>query len=187
MILLPSDPVYPTTLFILFYALVSFALVGQILQHDLSSMSASCISRGPPLQISLTAHSSEKSQILILNLDGLRSSILILIGSLPMWLSVICGVSPFFTAYYNAILPPTSMLHLEPWCPPAYAKRVTRQRLMHQWLTRPPPGRSGTPLEVLLPADSMFSLFASARDCRNQIYEIKSVFLHVGTESLNRT
>jgi hypothetical protein len=39
---------------------------------------------------------------------------------------------------------------------PTYAKRVNQQRLMHQWLTRPPPGRSGTPLEVLLPADSMF-------------------------------
>jgi hypothetical protein len=77
------------------------------------------------------------------------------------------------------------MLHLDPGVP-TYAKRVTRQRLMHQWLTRSLPGRSGTPLEVL-PADSMFSPLCSARDCRNQIYEIKSVCLHVGTESLNRT
>ena len=78
------------------------------------------------------------------------------------------------------------MLHLDP-AVPNYAKRVTQQRLMHQWLTRFPPERSGTPLEVLLHADSMFSPLCSARDCRNQIYEIKSLCLRVGTESLNRT
>ena len=63
------------------------------------------------------------------------------------------------------------MLYLEPWCrPPPYAKRVTRQRLMHQWLTRPPPGRSGTHPRGTSSCrfDVLFFSLCSARDCRNQ-------------------
>jgi hypothetical protein len=78
------------------------------------------------------------------------------------------------------------MLHLDPGVPNC-AKRVTQQRLMHQWLTRSRRDAPGRALEVLLPADSMFSLFAQPVIVAIKIYEIKSVCLHVGSESLNRT
>jgi len=66
------------------------------------------------------------------------------------------------------------MLYLDPGVP-NYAKRVTQQRLMHQWLTRSPPGTlRDTPRGTSSCRFDVLSL-CSARDCRNQIYEIKSV------------
>jgi hypothetical protein len=155
----PSVPSRPSHYFI-YPFLPLLSLLGQILAfaalsfHEYRCCTVLFLVGTPPylvLNLSLTAHSSKKSQILILTLDGLRSSIdiiLILIGSLPMcdleYCPVICGVSPFFTAYYNAILPPTSMPHLDPGVVPSLGQTGNSTTLNASMAHTTPPGSSGT-------------------------------------------
>jgi hypothetical protein len=71
---------------------------------------------------------------------------------------------------------PPSDVHAtpRPWCP--QLRQTGNSTTLNASMAHTiPPGRSGTPLEVTSSCRFDVLSLCSARDCRNQIYEIKSV------------